>query len=111
MFGKLTRERCAWHPDKLVCRRFNIADPYPELVAQMLYLIEHSNGPVYITCWLISRRYIGQLENLSCEIFCRSDIIGLRTVKRDKCSIFNFLTFSNDEPQNAEKKETQPTKG
>lgn len=69
MFGKLTRERCAWHPGKLVCRRFNIADPYPE-----------------------------------------SDIIGLRTVKRDKCSIFNFLTFSNDEPQNAEKKETQPTK-
>ena len=30
MFGKLTRETVAWHPDKLLCKRFNIANPYPE---------------------------------------------------------------------------------
>ncbi|XP_056134849.1 G patch domain-containing protein 1 [Lampris incognitus] len=29
MFGKLTRETYEWHPDKLLCKRFNIPDPYP----------------------------------------------------------------------------------
>ncbi|XP_053188955.1 G patch domain-containing protein 1, partial [Scomber japonicus] len=29
MFGKLTRETFEWHPDKLLCKRFNIPDPYP----------------------------------------------------------------------------------
>ena len=32
MFGKLTRETVEWHPDKLLCKRFNIANPYPEYV-------------------------------------------------------------------------------
>ena len=30
MFGKLTRERYEWHPDRVLCKRFNIANPYPE---------------------------------------------------------------------------------
>uniref|UniRef100_A0A8D2L4Y5 G-patch domain containing 1 n=1 Tax=Varanus komodoensis TaxID=61221 RepID=A0A8D2L4Y5_VARKO len=30
MFGKLTREKFEWHPDKLLCKRFNIPDPYSE---------------------------------------------------------------------------------
>ncbi|KAJ7311927.1 hypothetical protein JRQ81_006247 [Phrynocephalus forsythii] len=30
MFGKLTRERFEWHPDKLLCKRFNVPDPYSE---------------------------------------------------------------------------------
>jgi len=34
MFGKLTRDTVEWHPDKLLCKRFNIANPYPEYVAQ-----------------------------------------------------------------------------
>ena len=29
MFGKLTRDTLEWHPDKLLCKRFNIPDPYP----------------------------------------------------------------------------------
>ncbi len=29
MFGKLTRETFEWHPDRLVCKRFNSPDPYP----------------------------------------------------------------------------------
>ncbi|XP_036391019.1 G patch domain-containing protein 1 [Megalops cyprinoides] len=29
MFGKLTRDTFEWHPDKLLCKRFNIPDPYP----------------------------------------------------------------------------------
>lgn len=29
MFGKLTRETLEWHPDKLLCKRFNVPDPYP----------------------------------------------------------------------------------
>lgn len=29
MFGKLTRETFEWHPDKLLCRRFNVPEPYP----------------------------------------------------------------------------------
>ena len=32
MFGKLTRETVEWHPDKLLCKRFNIANPYPEYI-------------------------------------------------------------------------------
>ena len=30
MFGRLTRERFEWHPDRVLCKRFNIANPYPE---------------------------------------------------------------------------------
>uniref|UniRef100_A0A8C4QND5 G-patch domain-containing protein n=1 Tax=Eptatretus burgeri TaxID=7764 RepID=A0A8C4QND5_EPTBU len=29
MFGKLTREELEWHPDQLLCKRFNVPDPYP----------------------------------------------------------------------------------
>ncbi|XP_028665890.2 G patch domain-containing protein 1 isoform X1 [Erpetoichthys calabaricus] len=29
MFGQLTRDTFEWHPDKLLCKRFNIPDPYP----------------------------------------------------------------------------------
>ncbi|NXW82256.1 GPTC1 protein, partial [Alopecoenas beccarii] len=51
MFGKLTRDKFEWHPEKLLCRRFNVPDPYPD-----------------------------------------SSIVGLPKVKRDKYSVFNFLT-------------------
>uniref|UniRef100_A0A8B9JHX0 G patch domain containing 1 n=1 Tax=Astyanax mexicanus TaxID=7994 RepID=A0A8B9JHX0_ASTMX len=51
MFGKLTRDTFEWHPDKLLCKRFNIPDPFPG-----------------------------------------SGIIGLPKVKRDKFSVFNFLS-------------------
>ncbi|NXG51979.1 GPTC1 protein, partial [Psilopogon haemacephalus] len=52
MFGKLTRDTFEWHPEKLLCRRFNVPDPYPD-----------------------------------------SSIVGLPKVKRDKYSVFNFLTL------------------
>ncbi|XP_046329566.2 G patch domain-containing protein 1-like [Haliotis rufescens] len=29
MFGQLTREQLEWHPDKLLCQRFNVPYPYP----------------------------------------------------------------------------------
>ncbi|XP_015264223.1 PREDICTED: G patch domain-containing protein 1 [Gekko japonicus] len=58
MFGKLTREKFEWHPDKLLCKRFNIPDPYSE-----------------------------------------SSIVGLPKVKRDKYSVFNFLTVSEPTPK------------
>ncbi|XP_015248319.1 PREDICTED: G patch domain-containing protein 1 [Cyprinodon variegatus] len=51
MFGKLTRETLEWHPDRLLCKRFNVPDPYPG-----------------------------------------SSLVGLPKVKRDKFSVFNFLT-------------------
>ncbi|XP_007952531.1 G patch domain-containing protein 1 [Orycteropus afer afer] len=52
MFGKLTRDVFEWHPDKLLCKRFNVPDPYPD-----------------------------------------STLVGLPRVKRDKYSVFNFLTL------------------
>ncbi|XP_006887901.1 PREDICTED: G patch domain-containing protein 1 [Elephantulus edwardii] len=52
MFGKLTRDKFEWHPDKLLCKRFNVPDPYPD-----------------------------------------STLVGLPRVKRDKYSVFNFLTL------------------
>ncbi|NXK33468.1 GPTC1 protein, partial [Piprites chloris] len=63
MFGKLTRDKFEWHPDKLLCKRFNVRDPYPD-----------------------------------------SSIVGLPKVKRDKYSVFNFLTVA--EPTTST---TQPT--
>ncbi|XP_075694562.1 G patch domain-containing protein 1 [Rhinoderma darwinii] len=57
MFGKLTRDKYEWHPDRLLCKRFNIPDPYPG-----------------------------------------STIIGLPKVKRDKFSVFNFLTVPEPQP-------------
>ncbi|NWR51403.1 GPTC1 protein, partial [Regulus satrapa] len=53
MFGRLTRDTFEWHPDKLLCKRFNVRDPYPD-----------------------------------------SSIVGLPKVKRDKYSVFNFLTVT-----------------
>ncbi|XP_030232517.1 G patch domain-containing protein 1 isoform X1 [Gadus morhua] len=53
MFGKLTRDSLEWHPDPLLCKRFNLPDPYPG-----------------------------------------SGIVGLPTVKRDRFSVFNFLTVA-----------------
>ena len=29
MFGRLTRDQFEWHPDRLLCKRLNIPDPYP----------------------------------------------------------------------------------
>ena len=29
MFGHMTREKFEWHPDRMLCKRFNIPDPYP----------------------------------------------------------------------------------
>uniref|UniRef100_A0A667ZTK3 G patch domain containing 1 n=1 Tax=Myripristis murdjan TaxID=586833 RepID=A0A667ZTK3_9TELE len=55
MFGKLTRDSFQWHPDKLLCKRFNVPDPYPG-----------------------------------------SSTVGLLKVKRDKFSVFNFLTVAGN---------------
>ncbi|NXX81384.1 GPTC1 protein, partial [Urocolius indicus] len=57
MFGKLTRDKFEWHPEKLLCKRFNVPDPYPD-----------------------------------------SSIVGLPKVKRDKYSVFNFLTLPESTP-------------
>ncbi|KAG8437390.1 hypothetical protein GDO86_008185 [Hymenochirus boettgeri] len=67
MFGRLTRDNFEWHPDKLLCKRFNIPDPYPG-----------------------------------------STIVGLPKVKRDKFSVFNFLTITEIQEPNEPppKKET-----
>ena len=29
MFGKLTRSEYEWHPHRVLCRRFNLPDPFP----------------------------------------------------------------------------------
>ncbi|KAM9860610.1 G patch domain-containing protein 1 isoform 2-T2 [Aulostomus maculatus] len=53
MFGKLTRETFEWHPEKVLCKRFNVPDPYPG-----------------------------------------SGTVGLLKVRRDRFSVFNFLTVT-----------------
>jgi len=30
LFGKLTHKTVEWHPDRLLCKRFNIKNPYAE---------------------------------------------------------------------------------
>jgi len=51
----IKRETFEWHPDRLLCRRFNIPNPYPE-----------------------------------------STLVGILKIKRDKYSIFNFLTVPEE---------------
>ncbi|GFR61816.1 G patch domain-containing protein 1 [Elysia marginata] len=73
MFGKLTREECEWHPHQLLCKRFNVPNPFPG-----------------------------------------SDIVGIPGVKRDKYSVFNFLTVGDfqagetQEPSSSSKEVAQP---
>ncbi|XP_029904045.1 G patch domain-containing protein 1 isoform X2 [Myripristis murdjan] len=67
MFGKLTRDSFQWHPDKLLCKRFNVPDPYPG-----------------------------------------SSTVGLLKVKRDKFSVFNFLTVAGNLETPAAPKLAQP---
>nr|CAG4643718.1 EOG090X013U [Lepidurus arcticus] len=31
LYGKMTREMCEWHPDRMLCIRFNVPNPFPEL--------------------------------------------------------------------------------
>lgn len=30
MYGQMTQTTQEWHPDRLLCRRFNVPNPYPE---------------------------------------------------------------------------------
>ncbi|XP_061819750.2 G patch domain-containing protein 1 isoform X2 [Nerophis lumbriciformis] len=69
MFGQLTRETFEWHPDKLLCRRFNVPDPY--------------SG---------------------------SSTVGLPKVKRDKFSVFNFLSVTESSGSTAPAKALQTVK-
>ncbi|XP_026233418.1 G patch domain-containing protein 1 isoform X2 [Anabas testudineus] len=69
MFGKLTRETLEWHPDKLLCKRFNVPDPYPG-----------------------------------------SGLVGLPKVKRDKFSVFNFLTVTESRETTAPPKPPESSK-
>uniref|UniRef100_A0A2K6EN82 G-patch domain containing 1 n=1 Tax=Propithecus coquereli TaxID=379532 RepID=A0A2K6EN82_PROCO len=45
MFGKLTRDTFEWHPDKLLCKRFNVPDPYPDEKAPQLQGPDKSRKP------------------------------------------------------------------
>ncbi|XP_029001004.1 G patch domain-containing protein 1 [Betta splendens] len=69
MFGKMTRETFEWHPDKLLCKRFNVPDPYPG-----------------------------------------SGFVGLPKVKRDKFSVFNFLTVTESREMTAPPKPSESSK-
>ncbi|KAG1688808.1 G patch domain-containing protein 1 [Nymphon striatum] len=55
MFGKMTRRKFEWHPEKLICKRFNVPNPYPG-----------------------------------------SELVGLPKVQKEKYSLFNFLTLTDD---------------
>ena len=32
LFGVLTRQVLEWHPHRVLCKRFNVPDPYPKQV-------------------------------------------------------------------------------
>lgn len=73
MFGKLTREEQQWHPHQLLCKRFNVPNPFPG-----------------------------------------SDTVGVPGVKRDKYSVFDFLSMGDyqpgdiQEPSSTDKEASQP---
>ncbi|KAK2920489.1 G patch domain-containing protein 1 [Channa argus] len=69
MFGKLTRETFEWHPDKLLCKRFNVPDPYTG-----------------------------------------SGLVGVPKIKRDKFSVFNFLTVADSREMRAPPKPPESSK-
>uniref|UniRef100_T1ISB5 G-patch domain-containing protein n=1 Tax=Strigamia maritima TaxID=126957 RepID=T1ISB5_STRMM len=69
MFGRLTREKVAWYPDKLLCRRFNVPNPYPD-----------------------------------------STMVGVEKQKKERFSIFNFLTAGTLETASKEQQEREIVK-
>lgn len=75
LFGKLTRETFEWHPDQLLCRRFNVPDPHPGYVQHsVLMLLANAFGikTDLVLYWLT---------------FCG-------TIIRLKFSNFNFFSYS-----------------
>ena len=54
-FGKLTRETTKWRPNNLLCKRFNVPNPYPEYVSPLLvwHLVNSMNSECsYLTKYL-----------------------------------------------------------
>ncbi|XP_067651319.1 G patch domain-containing protein 1-like [Haliotis asinina] len=47
MFGQLTREQLEWHPDKLLCQRFNVPHPYPGSTMTGLTCVKRDKYSVY----------------------------------------------------------------
>ncbi|XP_063607433.1 G patch domain-containing protein 1 homolog [Penaeus indicus] len=64
MFGKLTQVTVDWHPDRLLCRRFNVPNPYPEssfvgvrkTTGEKLSIFNVLNAPVEDTAGLQSKK-------------------------------------------------------
>lgn len=83
IFGKLTRETFEWHPDKLLCKRFNVPNPYPGYAPDQTQLSRQ--GFLSYPC------------ELNSDWSCRSSVVGLPKVRRDKFSVFNFLTMESRE--------------
>lgn len=53
MFGTMTRKTFEWHPSKLLCKRFNIPEPYP------------SSSKTGLVCEKERKFYLGQLFEIS----------------------------------------------
>ncbi|CDW58820.1 DUF1604 domain containing protein [Trichuris trichiura] len=47
MFGALTRESWQWYPEKQLCKRFNVPDPYPESKLVGVPLLQKKTKPTF----------------------------------------------------------------
>ncbi|XP_072451882.1 G patch domain-containing protein 1 isoform X1 [Chiloscyllium punctatum] len=47
MFGRLTRDKFEWHPEKLLCKRFNVPDPYPGSTKSGLLKVKRDKYSVF----------------------------------------------------------------
>ncbi|KRZ33853.1 G patch domain-containing protein 1 -like protein, partial [Trichinella pseudospiralis] len=48
MFGLLTRESWPWHPDRQLCKRFNVPNPYPESSLVGVPMLKKQTKPLFM---------------------------------------------------------------
>ncbi|KAL5021338.1 hypothetical protein ScPMuIL_000493 [Solemya velum] len=48
MYGKLTHDSFEWHPDRVLCKRFNVSDPYPDSSLVGVPKVKHGSSFDYM---------------------------------------------------------------
>lgn len=86
MFGKMTQTVEEWHPDNLLCRRFNVPNPFPEWVPSAGSIILRSN--LHFCFYFIFLFFVYQAD-----IFPICSMILVISLSRNK--LMHVLFFSS----------------
>ncbi|KRX54361.1 G patch domain-containing protein 1 -like protein [Trichinella sp. T9] len=75
MFGLLTRESWPWHPDRQLCKRFNVPDPYPQSSLVGVPMLKKQTKPLFMlglemdasTVQTLARRHHNRADHSTVE--------------------------------------------